>query len=171
VVRDPSAPRPAPLWPFAVELEHVRGRYPGQSHLALEEASLRLEPGERVALVGASGAGKTTIVNLLLRFLDPETGRVLLGGHDLREYRQSDVRRAIAVAGQDAHLFSASIRDNVRLGCPDATEAELVGALRRARVWDWIAGLPDGLDTFVGEEGRELSGGQRQRLVLARALL
>ena len=170
-VRDPSAPRPAPRWPLAVELEHVRVRYPGQSRPALEDACLRLEPGERVALVGASGAGKTTIVNLLLRFLDPESGRVLLGGHDLREYRQDDVRRAIAVAGQDAHLFSASIRDNVRLGCPDATEAELVRALGRARIWDWIAGLPDGLDTFVGEEGRELSGGQRQRLVLARALL
>ena len=170
-VRDPSAPRPAPRWPLAVELEHVRVRYPGQSRPALEGACLRLEPGERVALVGASGAGKTTIVNLLLRFLDPESGRVLFGGHDLREYRQDDVRRAIAVAGQDAHLFSASIRDNVRLGCPDATEAELVRALGRARIWDWIAGLPDGLDTFVGEEGRELSGGQRQRLVLARALL
>jgi len=171
LVRDPSAPRPAPRWPFAVELEHVRARYPGQSRGAVEDASLRLAPGEHVALVGASGAGKTTIVNLLLRFLDPETGRVLLGGHDLREYRQSDVRRAIAVAGQDAHLFSASIRDNVRLGCPEAGEAELVRALDRARIWDWIAGLPDGLDTFVGEEGRELSGGQRQRLVLARALL
>jgi len=171
VVGDPSAPRPAPRWPFAVELEHVRARYPGQSRPALDGASLRLAPGERVALVGASGAGKTTIVNLLLRFLDPETGRVLLGGHDLRKYRQSDVRRAVAVAGQDAHLFSASIRDNVRLGCPQASEAELVRALRRARISDWIAGLPDGLDTFVGEEGRELSGGQRQRLVLARALL
>lgn len=96
---------------------------------------------------------------------------MLLGGHDLREYRQSDVRRAIAVAGQDADLFSASIRDNVRLGSPDASEAELVSVLRQAKLWDWIAQLPDGLDTFVGEEGRELSGGQRQRLVLARALL
>src|SRR5262249_28387258 len=157
--------------PFVVELEHVSARYPGQSRPALQEAGLRLEPGERVALVGASGAGKTTIVNLLLRFLDPVSGRVLFGGHDLREYRQSDVRRTIAVAGQDAHLFSASIRDNVCLGCPDATEPEVVRVLRQARIWDWIAGLPDGLDTFVGEEGRELSGGQRQRLVLARALL
>jgi len=170
-VRDPSAPLPAPRWPFSVELQHVRARYPGQPRAALRDAGLRLEPGERVALVGASGAGKTTIVNLLLRFLDPEAGRVLLGGHDLREYRQSDVRRAIAVAGQDAHLFSASIRDNVRLGSPDASEAELVSVLRQAKLWDWIAQLPDGLDAFVGEEGRELSGGQRQRLVLARALL
>lgn len=170
-VRDPAEPRPAPRWPFAVELEHVRVWYPGHSRPALDDASLRLEPGERVALVGASGAGKTTIVNVLLRFLDPGEGRVLLGGRDLREHRQGDVRRAIAVAGQDAHLFAASIRDNVRLGRPDATEKELERVLRRARIWEWVARLPHGLDTFVGEEGRELSGGQRQRLVLARALL
>ncbi|MGZ4350760.1 MAG: ATP-binding cassette domain-containing protein, partial [Solirubrobacteraceae bacterium] len=100
-----------------------------------------------------------------------EEGRLTLAGHDLRDYRQDDVRRAIAVAGQDAHLFSASIRDNVRLSRPGAGDDEVEDALRRARIWDWIDGLPDGLDTFVGEEGRELSGGQRQRIVLARALL
>jgi ABC-type multidrug transport system fused ATPase/permease subunit len=149
----------------------VCARYPGEARPAIDDVSLRLAPGERVALLGPSGAGKTTIANLLLRFLDPEAGRVVLGGRDLRAYRQSDVRRVIAVAGQEAHLFSASVRDNVRLGRPQATENELEDALRRARIWDWIAGLPDGLDTFVGEEGRELSGGQRQRVVLARALL
>src|SRR5262249_2205392 len=118
-----------------------------------------------------SGAGKTTVVNLLLRFLDPEHGRVTLGGRDLREYRLDDVRRAIAVAGQDSHLFSAGIRDNVRLGRPGAFDLEIERALRSARLWDWVRGLPDGLDTQVGESGRELSGGQRQRVVLARALL
>jgi ATP-binding cassette, subfamily C, bacterial CydC len=94
-----------------------------------------------------------------------------MGDRDLREYRQRDVRDAIALAGQDSHLFSASIRDNLRLARPDASDAALEQALRRARIWDWIVRLPDGLDTRVGENGRELSGGQRQRIVLARALL
>jgi ABC-type multidrug transport system fused ATPase/permease subunit len=110
-------------------------------------------------------------VRLLQRFIDPERGRVTLAGEDLRCYRQEDVRNAIAVAGQDAHLFSASIRDNLRLARPDATDDDLARALRAAHILDWALNLPDGLDTLVGEEGRELSGGQRQRIVLARALL
>ncbi|MGZ4278159.1 MAG: thiol reductant ABC exporter subunit CydC [Solirubrobacteraceae bacterium] len=170
-VVDPAAPLPAPSWPFAVALEDVRARYAPGERAALDGLSLRLEAGCRVALVGPSGAGKTTVVNLLLRFLDPEAGRVTLAGRDLREYRQEDVRRAIAVAGQDSHLFSASIRENVCLARPGASDDDVEGALRQARLWSWVAGLPDGLDTAVGEEGRELSGGQRQRLVLARALL
>jgi ATP-binding cassette, subfamily C, bacterial CydC len=96
---------------------------------------------------------------------------VTVGGRDLREYRQADIRGVIEVAGQDSHLFSASIRDNVRLPRPDASEEEIEQALRRARIWDWVDQLPDGLDTSVGEQGRELSGGQRQRIALARALL
>ena len=137
----------------------------------LEGVSLRLDPGRRMALVGPSGAGKTTVTNLLLRFLDPECGRVVIAGRDAREYRQEDVRRVIALAGQDSHLFSTSIRENLRIARPGATDDELEAALRRARIWEWVAALPDGLDTFVGEQGRELSGGQRQRLVVARALL
>jgi thiol reductant ABC exporter CydC subunit len=170
-VVDPAAPLPAPSWPFTVALEDVRARYAPGERAALDGVSLRLEPGCRVALVGPSGAGKTTVVNLLLRFLDPEAGRVTLAGRDLRDYRQEDVRRAIAVAGQDSHLFSASIRENVCLARPGASDEDVEAALRQARLWSWVAGLPDGLDTAVGEEGRELSGGQRQRLVLARALL
>ena len=170
-VVDPKRPAPAPQAPFALALEHVRARYGPRERPALDDVSLRLEPGRRVAIVGPSGAGKTTVVNLLLRFLDPEAGRVTLGGRDLCEYRQEDVRAAIAVAGQESHLFSASIRENVRLSRPDASDGELERALRRARIWDWIETLPDGWDTPVGETGRELSGGQAQRLVLARALL
>jgi ATP-binding cassette, subfamily C, bacterial CydC len=170
-VVDPVVAAAAPSWPFAVALEDVRARYAPHERPALDGVSLRLEPGSRVALVGPSGAGKTTVVNLLLRYLDPEAGRVTLAGRDLREYRQEDVRRAIAVAGQDSHLFSASIRENVCLARPGASDDDVEEALRRARLWPWVAGLPDGLDTAVGEEGRELSGGQRQRLVLARALL
>ena len=165
--RDPVSPAPSPQGMPTVALEGVSVAHaPG-----LNNVDLRLAPGRKVALVGPSGAGKTTVANLLLRFLDPDSGRVTLDGRDLREYRQEDVRRLIAVAAQDAHLFSTSIRENVRLARPDATEAEVEAALRRARAWDWIQSLPDGLDTLVGEEGRELSGGQRQRVAIARALL
>jgi ATP-binding cassette, subfamily C, bacterial CydC len=170
-VLDSATPAPLPPWPFAVALEGVSARYPDQPLPALHGVSLRLAPGERVALVGPSGAGKTTVVNLLLRFLAAEEGRLTLGGRDVRDYRQDDVRGAFAVAGQDAHLFSASIADNVRLGRPEAAEAEVEQALRQARIWDWVTSLPDGLGTQVGEAGSELSGGQRQRIVLARALV
>ena len=168
---DPPEPLPAPVAPFAVALEDVRARYaPGQAP-ALDGFSLLLEPGRRVALLGPSGAGKSTVANLLLRFLDPEAGRVTLAGRDVRAYRQHDVRAAVAVAGQDAHLFSTSIRDNLLLARPEATLPELEEVLRRVRLDGWLATLPDGLDTRVGERGGELSGGQRQRLVVARALL
>jgi ABC-type transport system involved in cytochrome bd biosynthesis fused ATPase/permease subunit len=170
-VTDPQHPAPAPRWPFSVALDGVRARYPGAPAPALEGFSLRLDPGRKVALVGASGAGKTTVANLLLRFLDPEAGRVTIGARELREYPQADVRRAIAVAGQDSYLFSASILENVRLARPAASEAEVERALRVARIWPWIETLADGWHTQVGEDGRELSGGQRQRVALARALL
>ena len=170
-VEDPVDPLPAPEWPFSVTLAGVSARYPGQADLALDDVSMALAPGERVALVGPSGAGKTTVSNLLLRFLDPEQGRVTIDGRDLRDYRQQDVRSMFAVAGQESHLFSAGIRENVRIARPTASDAEVEHALRRARLWDWVDSLPEGMDTRVGEEGRELSGGQRQRVLLARALL
>jgi thiol reductant ABC exporter CydC subunit len=170
-VRDPVDPAPAPPERPAISLERVRARYAPDEPFALDDVSLRLGPGRKVALVGPSGSGKTTLVNLLLRFLDPEDGHVTLAGRDLREYRQEDVRTAIGVAGQDAYLFSTTIRENVRLARPGASDQEIENALRRAQVWEWVASLPEGLDTIVGEEGSQLSGGQRQRIALARALL
>jgi thiol reductant ABC exporter CydC subunit len=168
---DPERPLPASTPPFTVALENVRVRYAPRERPALNGFSMQLEPGRRVVLLGRSGTGKSTVVNVLLRFIEPERGYFTIAGEDARRYRQEDVRRLIAVAGQDAHLFSTSIRENVRLGRPEATDAEVERALRAARIWDWIESLPEGLDTLVGEEGRELSGGQLQRIVLARALL
>jgi ABC-type multidrug transport system fused ATPase/permease subunit len=171
VVTDPPAPLPPPGEPATVALESVTVRYTEHGPPVLDGFDLVLEPGRRIALVGESGAGKTTVTNLLFRFLDPESGRVTIGGRDVRDLRQEDVRRTFALAGQEAHIFNSSIRENLLLAHPGATDAALEGALRRARLSEWVATLPLGLDTLVGEEGSRLSGGQRQRLVLARALL
>jgi thiol reductant ABC exporter CydC subunit len=169
-IRDPAMPIDPPT-ASAVSLEDVTAGYSTDAPPVLSGFDLRLEPGGRVALVGPSGSGKTTVTNLLLRFLDPRHGRVALAGHDLREYRQEDVRETFALAGQEAHVFDSSIRANLLLARPDATDAQLHLALRRAHLDDWVASLPEGLDTLVGEDGSRLSGGERQRLTIARALL
>ena len=170
-VSDPIEPVPMPQAPVGVVLEDVTARYASGGEPVLVDFDLRIDPGERVALLGPSGVGKTTVTNLLLRFLDPETGRVTIGGCDARDLRQEDLRRTFALAGQEAHVFDSTIRENLRLARPDATDGEFFDALRRARLDDWVESLPAGLDTLVGEEGLQLSGGQRQRLVIARALL
>jgi ATP-binding cassette, subfamily C, bacterial CydC len=170
-VRDPEAPAPAPTLPAVVALDGVTARYASGEEPVVSDLDLRLEPGKRIALVGPSGAGKTTVTNLLLRFLDPENGRVTIAGRDLRDYRQRDVRATFALAGQNAHLFNSTIRANLTIGRPGASDEELWDALRRAQLAEWVSSLPAGLETLVGEEGTQLSGGQRQRLTLARALL
>jgi thiol reductant ABC exporter CydC subunit len=169
-VRDPAKPLDPPSG-SSLELDGVTARYGPDGASVLSGFDLSLEPGGRVALIGPSGAGKTTVTNLLLRFLDPAEGRVALDGHDIREYRQEDVRATYALAGQEAHVFDSSIRANLLLARPDATESDLRLALCRAHLDDWVDSLPDGLDTLVGEDGNRLSGGQRQRLTIARALL
>ena len=143
---------------------------PGEPQ-ALSGVSFKVEPGHTVALVGRSGAGKTTCANLMMRFWDPSGGSVRLDGHDIRDFKLDDLRRRVALVSQDTYLFNASIRENIMLGRPDASEAELEEAARQANCHDFITAFPDGYDTIVGERGMQLSGGQRQRIAIARALL
>ncbi|MGW6260833.1 thiol reductant ABC exporter subunit CydD [Streptomyces sp. NPDC055085] len=170
-VREPERPRQAPASPFPLRLDGVRARHAGQHRDALAGLDLTLDEGRRVAVVGTSGAGKTTLAQVLLRFLDAEAGTYTLGGVDAYGMDGDSVRRLVGLCAQDAHLFDSTVRENLLLARKDATEAGLRDALGRARLIDWVDGLPDGLDTLIGEHGARLSGGQRQRLALARALL
>ncbi|MGX1504738.1 UNVERIFIED_CONTAM: ATP-binding cassette subfamily C protein CydCD [Streptomyces graminofaciens] len=170
-VREPARPAAPPATAFPVELRGTGARYAGRRRDALSGFDLTLTPGKRVAVVGTSGSGKTTLAQVLLRFLDAGSGTYTIGGVPAGEMEGDAVRRFVGLCAQDAHLFDSSVRENLRLARPDATEEELRGALEDARLLEWVDGLPDGLDTLVGEHGARLSGGQRQRLALARALL
>ncbi|MFE5815912.1 thiol reductant ABC exporter subunit CydD [Streptomyces sp. NPDC056479] len=170
-VREPERPRQAPASPFPVAVRGLTARHAGQDRDALAGFDLTLEEGRRIAVVGPSGSGKTTLAQVLLRFLDAGGGSYTLGGVDAYALDGDDVRRLVGLCAQDAHLFDSSVRENLLLARKDATEDQLRDALRRARLLDWADGLPDGLDTLVGEHGARLSGGQRQRLALSRALL
>ncbi|MYS11934.1 thiol reductant ABC exporter subunit CydD [Streptomyces sp. SID6041] len=170
-VHEPARPGTPPASPFPLELAGLSARHAGQDREALAGFRLTLEAGRRVAVVGASGSGKTTLAQVLLRFLDVESGTYRLGGVPARELDGDAVRRLVGLCAQDAHLFDSSVRENLRLARTGASDGELRAALRRARLLDWVDGLPQGLDTLVGEHGSRLSGGQRQRLALARALL
>ncbi len=172
-IRAPVSPAKLPE-PALGELafEAVTFRYPTRRETsALDDFSLTVRPRERLALVGPSGAGKTTIFQLAERFYDPDSGRVLLDGVDLKDADPADVRQRIALVPQDTVLFAASARDNLRYGNWDATEDELWQAARDANAEEFLRGLPEGLDTYMGEGGARLSGGQRQRIAIARALL
>lgn len=170
-VREPETPVEEPASPFPLEVRGLSARYPGARHDALASLDLTLTPGRRIAVVGPSGSGKTTLAQVLLRFLDASSGTYRLGGVEASALDSDTVRRSVGLCAQDAHVFDSSIRENLRLARPGATDAELRDALSRARLLDWVLALPEELDTPVGEHGARLSGGQRQRLALARALL
>ncbi|MFI5650595.1 thiol reductant ABC exporter subunit CydD [Streptomyces anulatus] len=170
-VREPEAPAEEPASPFPLEVRGLSARYPGARHDALASLDLTLTRGRRIAVVGPSGSGKTTLAQVLLRFLDASSGTYRLGGVEASALDSDTVRRSVGLCAQDAHVFDSSIRENLRLARPGATDAELRDALSRARLLDWVLALPEELDTPVGEHGARLSGGQRQRLALARALL
>ena len=170
-VVDPEQPAALPPGCPQIAVHDARLRYAPDLPWALDGMELDVAPGAHVGLVGASGAGKSSLVHALLRFWPLQEGSASLAGVPLDALRQGDVRRAIAVVDQDAHVFAGTIRQNVTLGRPKATEAEVDDALARAQLADWVATLPDGVNTQVGEEGAQISGGQRRRIALARALL
>jgi ATP-binding cassette, subfamily B, bacterial len=188
IAEKPDA-RELPDGPVSVELDHVRFSYPSADKVSLasleevaildtrggvevlHDVSFRAEPGQMVALVGSSGAGKSTIAQLIPRLYDVDSGSVRLAGMDVRDLTMASMREALGMVTQDGHLFHESVRANLLLARPEASEEELWDALRRARLADLVAALPDGLETVVGERGYRLSGGERQRLTIARLLL
>ncbi len=169
-VLDPADPLPVPAT-GDLETTDVRMRYGAGEELVLDHLDFRLAPGERVALVGPSGEGKTTLAELLVRFLDPVGGRVTLGGVDVRRVAGDELRRVVLLCGQDAHLFNTTIRENLMIARREISDQELWQVLEAVELADFVAALPDGLNTRVGQQGELVSGGQRQRLALARALL
>jgi ATP-binding cassette subfamily B protein len=159
-----------------IEFDHVSFRYGGEAgddgpKLALDDVTMTMPPGQTVALVGATGAGKSTFAKLVARFYDPTDGSVRVDGHDLRTVRADSLRSQMGIVPQEAFLFSGTVGENIGFGRPNATVAEVEAAARAVGAWDFISALPDGLDTEVGERGVQLSAGQRQLLAFARALI
>jgi ABC-type multidrug transport system fused ATPase/permease subunit len=155
-----------------VAFENVAFRYPSRPDVeVLHGVNLAATAGQRVAVVGPSGAGKSTLVSLLLRFYEPERGRILIDGRDAREYGLRELRSQMAVVPQEVLLFGGTILDNIAYGRPGASDAEIIQAARKANAHDFISAFPEGYQTRVGERGVQLSGGQRQRVAIARAIL
>jgi ATP-binding cassette, subfamily B, bacterial len=170
-VLDPEAPEPRPTGPADVRLERVRFTHAGQGSPLFDGLDLRIADGERVGLVGRSGGGKTSIIRLLLRLMDVDGGRILVGGRDITRLTQADLRSLIAYVPQDPVMFHRTLGENIAFGRPGATAAEIRAAAAAAHVLEFADDLPQGFDTLVGERGVKLSGGQRQRVAIARAVL
>jgi ATP-binding cassette subfamily C protein CydCD len=170
-VTDGPGAGPAVRGAPALEMSHVTFAYPGRPRPALDDVSLTVPAGSTVALVGPSGAGKTTIAALFLRFWDPESGVVKLDGRPLRKYALDDLRQRIALVAQDTYLFNDTLGNNILIARPSATAEDLAAAVVNASLEEFVRALPEGLHTVVGERGARLSGGQRQRVAIARAFL
>jgi ATP-binding cassette subfamily C protein CydCD len=162
---------PAPVGGSTIRFDDVDFTYPGARRHALDGVSLDIPAGATVAIVGPSGAGKTTLANLLLRFWDPSAGHILIDGVDLRDFELDHLRGRVSLVSQDTYLFNDTLRANVALARPDADITEIYRALDQAALSEFVISLPEGLDTRVGERGVQLSGGQRQRVAIARAFL
>ena len=171
VTDGPGVAVPNTVGGVPIEIEGVDFQYEAGNRQALNGAGFKAQAGKTIALVGPSGAGKTTIGHLLMRFWDPQHGTITLGGYDLRDYALDDLRGQIALVAQDTYLFNDTLRANILIARPETSEAELTATLERASLGEFVAGLPDGLETQVGERGMRLSGGQRQRVAIARAFL
>lgn len=171
LVNDKPGAKPLKINEPTVELKDVSYRYDGSKQNVIKGINLTIKSGEKIGLVGHSGAGKTTITHLLLRFADVAQGAILVDGYDIRDITQTSLRKNIAYVPQEPLLFHRTLRENIAYGKPKATEAQIRKAATQANAWEFIKTLPNGLDTFVGERGVKLSGGQRQRIAIARAIL
>jgi len=169
-VQDPVQPTPEPQ-DMTIRVEHLSFRYDTNEPYVLRDITFTLKPDQCLLLVGPSGSGKSTLTRLLLRFFDYQEGRIELGGHDLRDYSQDDLYKLVSVVEQDTHLFNTTIRENLMLARPGASEEEMIEAMKKAQLHQFVQTLPNGYGTHVGEQGLLLSGGERQRLAIARAFL